>query len=145
VAKLILDNEQVAEEFFEHARLFGIQCPVSPHKFVWLINNHFGYDFRLKTDTDMIVEKRGRKFNFPLYEYVEQFLAVKHFIYSNKSDGKYLLPELKHTDFLWLVMNESNNDGFLELLNQEIRKVNQVQLVTLLNNDKFHNKLQLLQ
>jgi hypothetical protein len=52
---------------------------------------------------------------------------------------------LKHTDFLWLVINESNNAGFLELLGTELRKVNQVQLVTLLNNDKFKNKLQLLQ
>lgn len=145
MAKLILDNDQVAEDFFEHARLFGIQCPVSPHKFVWLINNHFGYDFRLKTDPEIIVKKKGRKLSFALYEYPEQFIAAKHYIYSNKCDGEYLLPELKHTDFLWLVINESNNAGFLELLGTELRKVNQVQLVTLLNNDKFHNKLQLLQ
>lgn len=145
MAKWVLDNDQVAEDFFEHARLFGIQCPVSPHKFVWLVNTHFGYDFRLQTDTNIIVEKKSKKFTFPLYQYNEQFLAAKHFIYSNKADGEYLLPELKHTDFLWLVINESNNAGFLELLGSELRKVNQVQLVTLLNNDKFKNKLQLLQ
>jgi hypothetical protein len=64
VAKLILDNDQVAEDFFEHARLFGIQCPVSPHKFVWLINNHFGYDFRLQTDTDITVDKKTKEIQF---------------------------------------------------------------------------------
>lgn len=144
MAKLILNNDLLAESFFEDARLFGIQCTATPQKFVWLINHHFGYDFRYAAGSEVEFKKKGRQFSFPIFRYLEKHLQVEHILYANQSHGEYLLPELKHTDFLWLIKSDSHQASFLELLGNELRKVSQVQLVTLLSNDKIKNKLQLV-
>jgi hypothetical protein len=144
LAKLVIDNAQIAEEYFEHAQLLGIQCAAEPHKFVWLINKHFAFDFRYQPGTEIEMKKQGRKFSFPVFGFDESHLSVQHLIYTNQFDGEYLLPELKHTDFLWLVRSESLDAAFMSLLAAEIKKVNQVQLVTLLSNDKIKNKQHLV-
>ncbi len=144
MAKLIIDNAQIADEYFEHAQLLGIQCPVEPHKFVWLINKHFAFDFRYQAGSEIEMNKKGRDFKFPVFCFSELHLNVHHFIYANQFDGEYLLPELKHTDFLWLVKSESSDLEFIHLLASEIKKVSPVQLVTLLNNEKIKNKQHLI-
>lgn len=144
MAKLIIDNVQIAEEYFEHAQLLGIQCAAEPHKFVWLINKHFAFDFRYQSGSEIEMQKKGRVFKFPVFSFFEMHLNVQHLIYTNQFDGEYLLPELKHTDFLWLVRSESHDADLMKLLEAEIKKVNQVQLVTLLSNDKIKNKQHLV-
>ncbi|QGW29823.1 IPExxxVDY family protein [Phnomibacter ginsenosidimutans] len=144
MAKWTLDNELLAEAFFEDARLFGIQCPASPQKFVWLVNNHFAFDFRYSAGSEVEMKKKGRTFTFPLFRFFENHLNVEHIIYANHCDGEYLLPELKHTDFLWLIKSDNHSASFLDLLANELRKVSQIQLVTLLSNDKIKNKQQLV-
>ncbi len=144
MAKLIIDNAQIAEEYFENALLLGIQCAAEPHKFVWLINKHFAFDFRYQPGSEIEMKKQGRNFKFPVFSFAETHLSVQHLIYTNQFDGEYLLPELKHTDFLWLVRSESSDVDFIQLLATEIKKVSQVQLVTLLSNDKIKNKQHLV-
>lgn len=144
MAKLILDNDLIAEEYFINAQLLGIQCPVEPHKFIWLINKHFGYDFRYQAGSEIELNKKGRKFYFPVFNFDEIHLSVQHLIYTNQFDGEYLLPELKFTDFLWLVRSDNNDSAFMQLLANEIRQVSTVQLVTMLSNDKIKNKQHLI-
>lgn len=145
MAKLIIDNAQIAEEYFENAQLLGIQCAAEPHKFVWLINKHFAFDFRYQPNSEIEMKKQGRNFKFPVFSFNETHLSIQHLIYTNQFDGEYLLPELKHTDFLWLVRNDSPDaTDFIQLLAAEIKKVSQVQLVTLLSNDKIKNKQHLV-
>jgi hypothetical protein len=144
MAKLLLDNDLIAEEYFSNAQLLGIQCPVEPHKFIWLINKHFGFDFRYQAGSEIELNKKGRKFYFPVFSFDESHLSVQHLIYTNQFDGEYLLPELKFTDFLWLVRSDSNDTAFMQLLANEIRQVNTVQLVTMLSNDKIKNKQHLI-
>jgi hypothetical protein len=144
MAKLLLDNEQIAEEYFANAQLLGIQCPAEPHKFIWLINHHFGFDFRYQAGSEILLEKRGRKLYFPVFSFEETHLSVQHLIYTNQFDGEYLLPELKFTDFLWLVRSDNNDSAFMQLLANEIRQVNTVQMVTMLSNDKIKNKQHLI-
>lgn len=144
MAKLFLDNDLIAEEYFANAQLLGIQCPVEPHKFVWLINQHFGFDFRYQSGTEILLEKKGRKFYFPVFGFDELHLSVQHLIYTNQFDGEYLLPELKFTDFLWLVRSDANDFSFMQLLAQEMRGIGAVQLVSTLSNDKIKNKQHLI-
>lgn len=144
MAKLFLDNELIAEEYFANAQLLGIQCPVEPHKFIWLINQHFGFDFRYQPGSEIELAKKNRKFYFPVFGFNESHLSVQHLIYTNQFDGEYLLPELKFTDFLWLVRSEANDVSFMQLLATELRGVSAVQLVSILSNDKIKNKQHLI-
>jgi hypothetical protein len=144
LAKLFLDNDQIAEEYFSNAHLLGIQCPVEPHKFIWLVNRHFGFDFRYQPGSEIELTKKGRKLLFPVFGFDESHLSVQHLIYTNQFDGEYLLPELKFTDFLWLVRSDAMDNQFMQLLATELRAVSAVQLVTMLANDKIKNKQHLI-
>jgi hypothetical protein len=144
MAKLMLDNEALAEEFFEDALLLGMQCPATPHRFIWLINRQLGFNFRYQQGTEILLHKKGRQFSFPVFQFNEANLAVQHTIYTNQYDGEYLLPELKHTDFLWLMKGHHPDVGFVQLLAAELRKVESMQLVTILSNDKIKNKQHLV-
>jgi hypothetical protein len=144
LAKLIIDNEQIAASFFEDAHLLGIQCPAAPHKFVWLINQHFGFDFRYEAFSEVALKKKERHFFFPVFSFSELHLSAHHIIYTNQFDGEYLLPELKFTDYLWLVKSDSLDGQFIPLLANELRKVPMMNLVTTLSNEKIKNKQRLV-
>jgi hypothetical protein len=51
-----------------------------------------------------------------------------------------LLPELRHIDYLWLLKGELADESFLVSLMQELRRMDQVQLVMELTNEKIKNK-----
>jgi hypothetical protein len=65
-------------------------------------------------------------------------------IYANRHDGEYLLPELKHFDFLWLMKGELKDILLPEMLLSELKTLDQVQMVTILSNDKIINKTRLV-
>lgn len=142
--KLVLNNHDVADGFFEDAILLGIQCSLLPEKFIWMINRHFGYSFRYQQLSEVRLMRQSRQFVYPIFSCKERNLSLVHFIYTNQYDGEYLLPELRHTDFLWLLKNEGSDEGFALLLAEELRKLDAVQLVTQLANDKIKNKQHLV-
>lgn len=140
MAKLTVDNNQLAIEFFEDARLLGIQSPLEPHKFVWMINRIFGYHFTYQHEGEIRLRSLKRNYEFPVYFYKEELLEVAHLLYVNEDDGKHLLPELKHIDYLWLLKGAFPDEEFIQALLRELRKLDQVQLVMELTNEKIKNK-----
>jgi hypothetical protein len=144
MAKLLIDNEALAEEYFEDARLLGIQCPVDAARFVWMVNNAFLYDFAYQNNQEVVLEKRRREIRFGLYTCREGHMEVSHLIYINQSEGEYLLPELRYLDYLWLMKGEIPAVGFAETLMQQLRTLPQVQLVTELTNERIRNKQHLV-
>jgi hypothetical protein len=144
LAKLIIDNDQIAEEYFADARLFGIQCPLEPHRFIWTINRQFLYDFRYQAGSEIKVKKKGRQFRYPIFQCKEPQLEVVHLIYANQFDGEYLLSELRYFDYLWLMKGELPGEELPGLILAELKTIEQVQLVTELSKEKIVNKTQLV-
>ena len=144
MAKLIIDNEQIAEEYFADAKLFGIQCLLEPHQFVWLINRQFQYDFRYQVGAEIEVKKKGRPFRYPIFQCKEPQLEVVHLIYANQYDGEYLLSELRYVDYLWLMKGELPGEELPNLILAELKNIDQVQLVMELSKEKIINKTQLV-
>ncbi|MBA3675497.1 MAG: IPExxxVDY family protein, partial [Chitinophagaceae bacterium] len=64
--------------------------------------------------------------------------------YNNHFDGEYLLPELKHLDFLWLIKDDIMHDDEIAVLISSIRTLPVVQLITEMTNEKIKNKQHLL-
>ena len=137
--KLKLNQDELTEDFFHDTRLLGIVVSAKSYRFCWQLNNSLGYDFRLNPDLEIHLQKKGRQYFFSVYQHaVNNFLS--HFIYHNQYDGEYLLPELKHMDFLWLVKGETVPDEECRKLIQSIKNVNDVQLVAELTNEQIKNK-----
>lgn len=140
INKLILDNKELTEGFFDDTRLLGIMAPVKDYQFCWHINNSTGRNFRLNHDIEIKLVKKKRNYFFSVYEYHEPVKFLSHYVYNNQFDGEYLLPEFKHLDFLWLMKGDEVSDESLQETIQAIRSISSVQLVVELTNEKIKNK-----
>lgn len=138
--KLALDNKEVTELFFDETRLLGIMAPMKSYQFCWQINNHLHTDFRINNELEIQLRKKSRSYFFPVYEFPEPHTCLVHYLYSNKHDGEYLLPEFRHLDYLWLMKGDLVGDTALHELMQHIRHLDGVQLVVELTNEKIRNK-----
>lgn len=144
IQKLKIDNEALAEEFFEDSKLLGIVAPIKDYQFSWHLNQVLGIDFRVNNDIEIQLTKKQRKYFFSIYEYAVPAITLVHYLYNNQHDGEYLLPEFKHLDFLWLIKGDPISADDLKMLMTSIRTIPAVQLVTEMTNEKIKNKQHLI-
>ena len=142
--KLKIDNETLAQEFFEDSLLLGIVAPVKDYQFSWQLNQILGFNFRVNNDFEIQLTKKDRKYFFAIYEYAVPSTCLVHDLYNNQFDGEYLLPEFKHLDFLWLIKGETVSPEELKSLMQSIRSLPGVQLVNEMTNEKIKHKQHLI-
>lgn len=142
--KLKIDNDALAEEFFEDALLLGIVAPVKDYQFSWHLNQLLGYNFRVNNELEIKLTKKQRTYFFAVYEYIVPNTALTHYVYNNQFDGEYLLPEFKHLDFLWLSKGDVPGSNELKDLIASIRSIPAVQLVTEMTSEKIKNKQHLI-
>ena len=139
-SRLLLNNKDLADEFFEETRLLGIMSPPKDYQLCWHLNSTMGMDFRINNDIEIQLNKKGRNYFFAVYEFNEATGALSHYIYNNQFDGEYLLPEFRHLDFLWLMKGDLVLDDSLHQTIETIRAISGVQLVIELTNEKIRNK-----
>ena len=142
--KLKIDNETLAEEFFECSRLMGIVAPLKDYQFTWQINQQLGYKFRINTSLEIQLKKKDRNYFFSIFQFEVPSTCMVHYIYNNQFDGEYLLPEFKHLDFLWLMKGDDVCDKELNAMMQVIKTLPGVQLVTEMTNKNIRNKQHLI-
>ena len=138
--KLALNNHELAEEFFEDTRLLGVMAPVKDYQFCWRLNNMLRMDFRINNDIEIQLKRKNRNYFFTVFEYCVPTGSLGYYVYNNKFDGEYLLPEFKHFDFLLLMKGDVVSDQLLQQTIGSIKTINNVQLVTELTNEKIRNK-----
>jgi len=60
--KLSLNNQDLAEAFFEETRLLGIVSTLKDYQFCWQLNNLLGMDFRVNHDIEIKLNKTQELF-----------------------------------------------------------------------------------
>lgn len=138
--KFTLDNKDLTDGFFEETRLLGIMAPIKSYLFCWQVNHLMDVDFRANPELEIQLNKKGRSYFFPVYEYPQPSTCLMHYLYNNKNDGEYLLPEFRHLDFLWLLKDDYVPDEFVDHLIYSLKSITGVQLVVELTNEKIKNK-----
>lgn len=138
--KLVLDNKDLTDDFFEDVRLLGIMAPLKDYQLCWNLNNLMGMDFRINNEIEIQLAKKKRHYFFAVYEFCEPTGSLSHYVYNNRFDGEYLLPEFKHLDFLWLMKGDVVTEESFHQTIDNIRTINGVQLVVELTNEKLKNK-----
>jgi hypothetical protein len=138
--KLKLDNDQMAEEFFEETSLIGLVAPIKDYQFCWKLNQLLHFDFRLNHDLEIKIQKKERFYYFSIFQYKVPSGTLMHYLYNNKFEGEYLLPEFRNLDYLWLLKGDEVQAEYLKLLMDAIRSINGVQLVVELKPEKIKNK-----
>ena len=142
--KLVLDNKNLAEDFFEDTKLLGIMAPIKDYQLCWNLNNTMGMDFRINNDIEIQLTKKKRNYFFAVYEFLEPTGSLFHYVYNNRFDGEYLLPEFRHLDFLWLMKGDLVTEERVSNTINNIKAINGVQLVVELTNEKIRNKEHLI-
>ena len=142
--KLVLDTKELIEDFFSDTRLLGIMAPIKEYQFCWHLNNALGLDFRVNNDIEIKWIRDRRTYFFTLYEYIEPTRVLSHYVYNNQYDGKYLLKEYKHLDFLWLMKGDEVSDESLDETMKAIREIQSVQLVVELTKENIQQKENLI-
>ena len=142
--KLRIDNTVMVDEFFANTRLLGIIAPIEHYRFCWHLNQMLNFNFRINNNIEIQLNKKARKYFFPIYEYGEQSGTIKHYLYNNEDDGEYLLPEFKHLDFLWLIKDDIMHDNETNVLISSVRTIPSVQLITEMTHEKIKNKQHLI-
>jgi hypothetical protein len=138
--KLKVDNDALAEEFFDGTRLLGIVGSLADYQFCWQLNQGMQINFRANHDLEITLKRKERNYFFTIYEYQEPATTLVHYLYNNQYDGEYLLPEFKHLDFLWLLKGDLVNDELIAAMVQSIKIIPGVQMVIELSTDKIRNK-----
>ena len=139
--KLKLDDDQMSDNFFEGTRILGIASTLKNYQLCFHIEKELFIDFRTSADLQIPLENNKRSYSFTVYEFVQPNIATEHFLYSNKNDGEALLPELQHLDFIWLLKgNHFFIDDEFSKLQQRLRVINGIQLVTEVSQDKIKSK-----
>ena len=144
MAKLNIDNDYLAESFFDECRILGIVSPLSDYQLIWNANRMMGFKFRLNHNLEIQLVRKQRDYFFSVYEYCLPNSSLVYYVYNNQYDGEYLLPEFRHLDFLWLTKDEEVSDGDFAYLGNRIKRINGVQLVTELQAEKIKNKQHLI-
>ena len=144
MAKLNIDNDLLAESFFEDARILGIVAPLHDYQFIWNVNHRLSLQFRVNHSLEINMVKKKRTYFFSVFEYHIPHSALVYYLYNNQHDGEYLLPEFKHLDFLLVTKDEEISDEELAVLIEQVKQINGVQLVTELHADKIKNKQHLI-
>jgi hypothetical protein len=142
--KLALDIDELVDAFFEDTCLLGIMAPMPAHQFVWQVNQSIRFDFRIKSDLEISLQRKNRKYFFPVYSFQEPGYALTNYIYKNLFDGEYLLPEFKNLDYLWLSKGDLPSKEEEKLLVSDIRNIPGVQLVVELGQEKIKNRHNLM-
>ena len=144
IMKLKIDNEVLAQEFFEDSILLGIVAPVKDYQLCWQMNQVLGFDFRINNGFEIQLTKKERTYFFSIYEFPVPSTSLTHYLYNNQYDGEYLLPEFKHLDFLWLMKGEDVSKDELKALVHAIKTLPGVQLVNEMTNEKIKHKQHLI-
>ena len=115
-------------------------APMKDYQFCWQLNNLMNIDFRINHELEIRLKKKKRDYYFSVSEYHEQAGSLAHYLYNNKDEGEYLLPEFKHLDFLWLMKDDWVSDDELQHTIRVVRSIASVQLVIELTNEKIRHK-----
>ena len=142
--KLKLDQHSVTEEFFEDCHLIGIVAPIKEYSFIWHINQKLGLNMRINNGNEIQLLKKKRTYFFSIFEYKFTQVKLEYYVYCNKHDGEYLLPEFKHLDFVWLIKGEYVSVDELKALMHSIKALPGVQLVNEMTNEKIKHKQHLI-
>ncbi|MGX5819931.1 IPExxxVDY family protein [Chitinophaga lutea] len=144
VLKLKLDQDQLVDDFFEDTWLAGIITQARDYQLCWQINQHLRLDFRVNNSLEINLTKNRRSFYFSVYEYQELTKSAAHYLYNNHCKAEFLLPELKNVDYIWLIKGNYYQAQDVRNLIDQCRKVEVVQLVSLLDLKDIKNKINLI-
>lgn len=144
VTKFRLSPLRNTDSFFHDGKLMGITSRMKSYQLCWEINRILDFNFKMNHELEITLLKKEKKCFFPVYEYMEPLRFTIHYLYNNHYKGEFLLPELKHTDYLWMIKGDYYGEEEMKYLIETAKKIVRIQLVTILHFDDLKSKENLI-
>lgn len=144
ITKFRLVTLKAVDDFFHDAHLIGIISRQKEYQLCWEINRMLGFKFKMNNELEVMLVKKEKKCFFTVYEFDEPMRFTTHYLYNNHYKGEFLLPELKHIDFIWLIKGEYYNEEEIKWLTEAIRSMVNIQLVSLIKPAELKNRENLI-
>lgn len=144
VTKFRLGTDKAVDSFFQDAQLMGIVSRQKEYQLCWEINRLLGFNFKMNNELEVMLIKKEKKCYFTVYEYNEPTRFTTHYLYNNHYKAEFLLPGLKHIDYIWLTKGSYYNNEELKWLIEIIKQINGVQLITQLKAHELKNRENLI-
>lgn len=109
--KLVLDNQALEDEFFEDIKLLGLVSAAEPYHLAWRVSRHLQWNFEREHDFDIHISE----LSFPVYHLNDHTKFFEQFIISNRCKSFYLLQEIKHIDFLWMLKGNLQTETLTQI------------------------------
>ena len=97
--KLELNNELVEENFFEDVQMLCLICPHEPYHLAWHINRALPITFNRSPLQDIAIGDD----QYVVFEFDETNNQIEHYLIATRSKTRYILPELRNIDFVWMI------------------------------------------
>jgi hypothetical protein len=78
--------------------LIGISCHLRDYKLCWALNKHLGFNF--SRGENLILRQKTGPNEFSNFVFEDEDNRLNYSLISNKGSGGFLVPELKHADYL---------------------------------------------
>ena len=140
IVKLRINQQEMAQKFYDETRLLGIVAPIESYKFCWHLNQLLNFDFRTRPDLEISMNNRGRSYYFSIYQYKKPLTSIVHSLYENHDDGEFLLPELRHFDYLWLIKYDQVDEEEMSLFIDSVKSIPVLQMVTELSIERLKSR-----
>jgi hypothetical protein len=138
--KFRLDEDSSSDLFFEGTRILGIVSPLKNYILCWHIQHNLNIYFGTTIDMQIGMEKNRRNYSFTVYDYVDPVVNDQHYLYTNKHDGEFLLPELQHLDYIWLFRCISGDQSAFTKIQKELKLIQGVQMVSEIEQSRIKSK-----
>lgn len=121
MAKLVLNTEDVEEDFFSDCRLLAIGAALPGYTLCWWLNQVCGFNFTREPEMDICVregrtsaQKGGSLFDeipqveqdlfyFPVFKHNLPYYEASVLLYTNTVANRKLMPDLRFADYLILI------------------------------------------
>lgn len=110
-------------EIEDDFQLIGIASHENDYRLSWALNQQLGFTFTKKTDLVITHPKHKVETNFTRFIHEDELEYLTYTLFSNKSEGGFLLPEFKNIDFILKVSGNPDTEQ-LAVLTNGIKQIN---------------------
>ena len=125
-------------------RIIGISCHAKDYRLIWTINRELDFNLRKTNDHEIVTGKKdARKSSFSQFIWDDEEQMKSYTLFSNRSQGGLLVPEMKQADFLLILKGNFSNTDISEL-KEKINSLDVVLAAFEIQVDSLKSKLNLI-
>jgi len=121
---------------FDDINIIGINTSMPDYKLIWNINNTFTHNLIKRDDFNFEMLKTAELIPFSFYQYHDMLNNKWIYLLSNKTYNKYLIPEYKTFNYLFIIKGISN-DSYINAYLSKLKSIKNVIMCNMLDLKKI--------